>query len=198
MEKLLLEACLEIFAEDLLVGVQDMGAAGLTSSSVEMAGRSGSGLDLDLDLVPRRAKRMTPYEMLLSESQERMLMVAKPGCEERVFAICRKWELDVAIVGRVTDTGRWVVRATPGFDPLADRPVPRAPVVVCDLPVPLLHDDAPKYDRPRREDPSRVARAAFDLAVIPEPASFSDELCAMLGSPNIGSRRWIYRQYDHI
>jgi phosphoribosylformylglycinamidine synthase len=198
MEKLLLEACLEIFAEELLVGVQDMGAAGLTSSSVEMAGRSGSGLDLDLDLVPRRAKRLTPYEMLLSESQERMLMVTKPGCEERVFEICRKWELDVAIVGRVTDTGRWVVRATPGYDPLAEHPIPRAPVVVCDLPVPLLHDEAPKYDRPRAEDPARAARAAFDPATIADPKSWSAEIAAQLGSPNIGSRRWIYRQYDHI
>ncbi len=198
MEKLLLEACLEIFAEELLIGVQDMGAAGLTSSSVEMAGRSQAGLDLDLDLIPRRAKRLTPYEMLLSESQERMLMVAKPGCEDRVLAICKKWELDFAIVGRVTDTGRWVVRATPGYDPLADHPIPRAPVVVCDLPVPLLHDEAPKYDRPRKDDPSRAARQAFDAATIPDPDSFTVELAEMLGSPNIGSRRWIYRQFDHI
>src|SRR5688572_15280044 len=117
MEKLLLEACLEIFAEDLLVGVQDMGAAGLTSSSVEMAGRSGSGLDLDLDLVPRRAARLTPYEMLLSESQERMLLVAKPDKVARVIELCKKWELDAVVIGRVTDTGRWVVRATPGYDP---------------------------------------------------------------------------------
>jgi len=198
MEKLLLEACLEIFAEELLVGVQDMGAAGLTSSSVEMAGRSNAGLDLDLDLIPRRARNLLPYEMLLSESQERMLMVTKPGCEDRVFEICHKWELDVAIVGRVTATGRWVVRATPGYDPLADQPIARAPVVVCDLPVPLLHDDAPKYDRPRKDDPSRAARAAFDPATIADPASFSDELVATLGSPNIGSRRWVYRQFDHI
>ncbi|MEZ4307776.1 MAG: phosphoribosylformylglycinamidine synthase subunit PurL [Polyangiaceae bacterium] len=198
MEKLLLEACLEIFSEDLLVGVQDMGAAGLTSSSVEMAGRSGAGLDLDLDLIPRRARRLSPYEMLLSESQERMLMVAKPGNEARVFEICKKWELDVAIVGHVTDTGRWVVRATPGYDPLADHPIARAPVVVCDLPVPLLHDDAPKYDRPRKDDPSRAARAAFDPATIPAPASFSDELLALLASPNLGSRSWVYRQFDHI
>src|SRR3954463_3708444 len=91
MEKLLLEACLEVFAEDLLVGVQDMGAAGLTSSSVEMAGRSGSGLDLDLARVPRRARGLSPYEMLLSESQERMLLVAQPGKEARVAEICKKW-----------------------------------------------------------------------------------------------------------
>jgi phosphoribosylformylglycinamidine synthase subunit PurL len=198
MEKLLLEACLEIFAEDLLVGVQDMGAAGLTSSSVEMAGRSGSGLDLDLDLVPRRAVGLTPYEMLLSESQERMLLVAKPGKEARVQEICRKWELEAAIIGRVTDTGRWVVRATPGHDPLADAPTPRAAVVVCDLPVDFLTDAAPKYDRPQKDDASLPARLAFDPATIPDPASWGDALIALAGSPNLGSRRWVWRQYDHI
>jgi phosphoribosylformylglycinamidine synthase subunit PurL len=198
MEKLLLEACLEIFAEDLLVGVQDMGAAGLTSSSVEMAGRSGSGLDLDLDLVPRRARRLAPYEMLLSESQERMLFVASPGNEARVMEICKKWELDVAIIGRVTDTGRWMIRATPGYDPLAAEPIPRAPVVVCDLPVDFLTDAAPKYDRPQAADPSLPARHAFDPRTIADPASWSAELLAMAGAPNLGSRRWVWRQYDHI
>jgi phosphoribosylformylglycinamidine synthase len=198
MEKLLLEACLEIFAEDLLVGVQDMGAAGLTSSSVEMAGRSGSGLDLDLDLIPRRAKGLTPYEMLLSESQERMLMVAKPGNEARVFAICTKWELDAAIIGRVTDTGRWVIRATPGYDPLRDAGATRDAVVVCDLPVDFLTDDAPRCDRPQRDDPTLPARRAFDPATIADPASWTAELLAMAGSPNLGSRRWVWRQYDHI
>jgi phosphoribosylformylglycinamidine synthase len=198
MEKLLLEACLEIFAEDLLVGIQDMGAAGLTSSSVEMAGRSGSGLDLDLDRVPRRAARLSPYEMLLSESQERMLLVAHPGKEERVMDICRKWELEAAIIGRVTDTSRWVVRATPGYDPLADAPIPAAPIVVCDLPVDFLTDAAPKYDRPQQDDPSLPARLAFDPSTIADPASWSDALLAMAGSPNLGSRRWVYRQYDQI
>jgi phosphoribosylformylglycinamidine synthase len=198
MEKLLLEACLEIFAEDLLVGIQDMGAAGLTSSSVEMAGRSGSGLDLDLDLVPRRAKRLLPYEMLLSESQERMLLVVQPGKEPRVMEICRKWELDVAIIGHVTDTGRWVIRATPGYDPLADHPIAPAPVVVCDLPVDFLTDAAPKYDRPQKDDPSLPARLAFDPATIPEPASWTSALLEMVGSPNLGSRRWVWRQFDHI
>jgi phosphoribosylformylglycinamidine synthase len=198
MEKLLLEACLEIFAEDLLVGVQDMGAAGLTSSSVEMAGRSGSGLDLDLDLVPRRARRLAPYEMLLSESQERMLMVAIPGKEARVMEICKKWELEAAIIGQVTDTGRWVIRATPGYDPLADHPIARARVVVCDLPVDFLTDAAPKYDRPQKDDPSLPARLAFDPATIPDPADFGAALRAMIGSPNLGSRRWVFRQYDHI
>jgi phosphoribosylformylglycinamidine synthase len=198
MEKLLLEACLEIFSEDLLVGIQDMGAAGLTSSSVEMAGRSGSGLDLDLDLVPRRARRLTPYEMLLSESQERMLLVAKPGHEARVLAICAKWELDAAVIGHVTDTGRWVVRATPGYDPLDDAPAPREPVVVCDLPVDFLTDAAPKYDRPQADDPSLPARIAFDPASIDAPASWGELVLRLAGSPNLGSRRWIVRQYDHI
>jgi phosphoribosylformylglycinamidine synthase II len=198
MEKLLLEACLEIFAEDLLVGVQDMGAAGLTSSSVEMAGRSGSGLDLDLDRVPRRARQLTPYEMLLSESQERMLLVARPGKEARVIEICSKWELDAATIGHVTDTGRWVIRATKGYDPLADAPVPRAPVVVCDLPVDFLTEAAPKYDRPQKDDPRRKTQQSFDPASMPEPASWSDAFLQMVGSPNLGSRRWIYRQYDHI
>ncbi|EYF02671.1 phosphoribosylformylglycinamidine synthase subunit PurL [Chondromyces apiculatus] len=198
MEKLLLEACLEIFAEDLLVGIQDMGAAGLTSSSVEMAGRSGSGLLLDLDRVPRRAKGLTPYEMLLSESQERMLLVAKPGCEARVEEICRKWELEAAIIGQVTDTGRWVIQATPGYDPLADAPIARAPVTVCDLPVDFLTDAAPKYDRPQREDAGLPGRRAFDAATIAAPQSWSAELLAMAGSPNLGSRQWVWRQYDHI
>ncbi len=199
LEKLLIEACLEIFGEDLLVGIQDMGAAGLTSSSVEMAARAGSGLDLDLDLVPRRARGLRPYEMLLSESQERMLLVCKPGKEERVREICKKWELDVAIIGRVTDTGRWVVRATVGYDPLGESTlVGRKPTVVCDLPVPLLADDAPKYDRPQGDDPTLPARHAFDPASIADPPSWSDELLRMVGSPNLGSRQWVWRQYDQI
>src|SRR5260221_4597049 len=150
MEKLLIEACLEIMSEDLLEGIQDMGAAGLTSSSVEMAARSGTGLDLNLDLVPRRTRRLTPYEMLLSESQERMLLVAKKGNEARVIEICKKWDLDAVVIGHVTDTGRWVVRATPGYDPLNGASTSQqAPAVVCDLPVDFLADAAPKYDRPR-------------------------------------------------
>ena len=197
MEKLLIEACLEIFAEDLLEGIQDMGAAGLTSSSVEMASRAGNGLDLDLDQVPRRARRLTPYEMLLSESQERMLLVAKKGREERVIAICKKWDLDAVVIGRVTDTGRWIVRATPGFDPLdAAGPPRREPAIVCDLPVSILADAAPKYDRPRAPDPSLPARHAFDPRAIPAPTDLKAELLGLLGSPNLGSRRWVYRQYD--
>jgi phosphoribosylformylglycinamidine synthase II len=203
MEKLLIEACLEIFAEDLLVGIQDMGAAGLTSSSVEMAGRSGSGLDLDLDRVPRRARGMTPYEMLLSESQERMLLVCEPVRVARVRQICAKWGLDAEDVGVVTDTGRWVVRATPGYDPLDSEPLSRQPVVVCDLPVPLLTEDAPKYQRPLADDAHPAVKAvakrrALRFNKLAPPASWSDELVRVLGSPNIGSKAWVWRQYDHI
>src|SRR3989441_4127659 len=136
MEKLLLEACLELFKTDCLVGIQDMGAAGLTSSSVEMASRAGSGLELDVDAVPRRETGMTPYEVMLSESQERMLLVAKKGREKEVFDICDKWDLAHAIVGRVTDTGKLVVKS--GGDTVAE------------LPIAPLTDDAPAYDRPRR------------------------------------------------
>jgi phosphoribosylformylglycinamidine synthase subunit PurL len=105
LEKLLLEACLEFLEQDLLVGIQDMGAAGLTSSSCEMASRAGTGIDLDVAKVPRREAHMTPYEILLSESQERMLLVAQPGKEETVLAICRKWGIDAAVVGQVTGDG---------------------------------------------------------------------------------------------
>ncbi|MCC6648211.1 MAG: phosphoribosylformylglycinamidine synthase subunit PurL, partial [Polyangiaceae bacterium] len=197
MEKLLLEACLEIFAADVLEGVQDMGAAGLTSSSVEMASRAGGGLRLDLDRVPRRARRLTPYEILLSESQERMLMVAKPGMEARVLEICAKWDLDVAVIGEVTGDGRWVVTATPGLDPLDDDPPPPAPVVVCDLPVAELTSAAPKYDRPRAPDPTLAARHAFDPSTLPV-GDLGAELLALIGAPNVGSKRWVHRQYDSI
>ena len=202
MEKLLLEACLEIFKEDLLEGTQDMGAAGLTSSSTEMCARAGTGLELDLDLIPRRAKNLHPYEILLSESQERMLLVAKKGREARVLEICKKWELDAVVIGRVTDTQRWVVKATPGRDPLDRDAPPARPVVVCDIPVDVLVESAPKYDRPRKADaqlPRRKAIDALALAPVPEGAqALSDELLALCGSPNLGSRRWIWRQYDHM
>jgi phosphoribosylformylglycinamidine synthase subunit PurL len=192
MGKLLLEACLELFSSDVLEGIQDMGAAGLTSSSVEMAGRAGNGLELDLDMIPRRARRMTPYEILLSESQERMLLVAQKGKEQAVFDICKKWDLDCAIVGRVTDTQRWVVLATPGFDPLSDD-APRGEKVVCaDIPVAALTDAAPIYDRPRKTGPARP-----DVA-LDETTDARADLLALLASPNVGSRAWVWRQYDHI
>ncbi len=194
MEKLLLEACLEIFASDCLEGVQDMGAAGLTSSSVEMASRAGSGIELDLDAIPRRTRALTPYEMLLSESQERMLMVAKKGREQEVFDACAKWDLEVAIVGRVTDTGRFVCKATPDFDPWID-PLPQGqPQVVVDLPISLLADEAPKYDRPQRApNPAEIEPPSIAPA-----DDFALELLGLLRSPNIGSRQWIHRQYDHV
>jgi phosphoribosylformylglycinamidine synthase len=144
---------------------------------------------------------MSPYEILLSESQERMLLVAKPGREAEVIAICKKWDLDAAVVGRVTDTKRWVIKATPGYDPLAKaagaddavRAAKREPIVVCDLPIGALTDDAPVYDRPRK-----TVAAARSLPPIAVPDDFSSALLRLLGSPNVGSRQWIVRQYDHI
>ncbi len=193
MEKLLLEACLEIFRADCLVGVQDMGAAGLTSSSVEMAARSGSGIELDLDAIPRRARALTPYEMLLSESQERMLMVAEDGREQEVLDICAKWDLEAAVIGRVTDTGRFVCRATPGYDPLHSPDAERAPQPVVDIPIGALADEAPRYDRPQREPQPPFTSPGPSLDV-----DAGEELLALIGSPNCGSRQWIWRQYDHI
>jgi phosphoribosylformylglycinamidine synthase len=184
MEKLLLEACLELFQTDAVVGIQDMGAAGLTSSSVEMAGRAGNGVDLHLDEVPCREQGMTPYEILLSESQERMLLVAAAGKEEEVRRICRKWDLDVAVVGRVTDTGRW--RAFFGGK------------VMADLPVDPLTDGAPRYQRPMTPMESLASLHAFDPLSLPEPADLGAALLELLGRPNVASKEWVYRQYDHM
>ncbi|TAK29182.1 MAG: phosphoribosylformylglycinamidine synthase subunit PurL [Myxococcaceae bacterium] len=196
MEKLLLEGCLEIFAAGVLEGIQDMGAAGLTSSTVEMASRAGNGVELWLDRLPRRAKHLTPYEILLSESQERMIMVARAGEEQRVLDICAKWDLDAQVVGRVTDTGRFVVRATPGYDPLSGAPWPDDPPVVVDLPVDLLTDAAPVYTRPCVEDSRLTDRYGVDATGLAfDPRS---DLLELLSAPNVGSRAWIYRQYDHI
>ena len=192
MGKLLVEACLELFAADVLEGIQDMGAAGLTSSSVEMAGRAGTGLEMDLDLVPRRAKKLTPYEILLSESQERMILVAQKGKEDAVIAICQKWDLDCAVIGRVTDTKRWVITATPGYDPLDGAPAQGEKIIAADIPVDALTDAAPVYDRPRKTGAKRA-----DVSV-PATKDAGADLLALLGSPNVGSRAWIWRQYDHI
>src|SRR5574338_779648 len=133
-EKLLIEACRELMASDAIVAIQDMGAAGLTSSSVEMASKGGVGIRLDMNQVPCREEGMTPYEMMLSESQERMLMVLKPGREAEAEAIFRKWELDFAVIGEVTDTGHMVLEFNGE--------------IVCDIPLGPLADDAPEYDRP--------------------------------------------------
>ncbi|HEX7663144.1 MAG TPA: phosphoribosylformylglycinamidine synthase subunit PurL [Polyangiaceae bacterium] len=195
MGKLLIECCLELFQSDVLEGIQDMGAAGLTSSSVEMAGRAENGIEIDLDMVPRRAKKMSPYEILLSESQERMLLVAKAGLEQEVIAICQKWDLDAAVIGHVTDTKRWVVKATPGYDPLENPPEMRASVVVCDLPIGALTDDAPVYDRPRGKLP-KIEEVNLDQ--LEGDDDWAADLLALVGSANLGSRRWIWQQYDHI
>ena len=133
-EKLLIEACLELMATDCIIAIQDMGAAGLTSSTSEMADKGGVGIDLDLDHVPQRESNMTAYEMMLSESQERMLMILKPGSEPQAEAIFKKWDLDFAVVGRTTDTGRMIVR--------------HKGKVEADLPVPVLANSAPLYERP--------------------------------------------------
>jgi phosphoribosylformylglycinamidine synthase II len=185
-EKLLLEACLELFATDLVVGIQDMGAAGLTSSSFEMASRAGTGLELNLDAVPQRAKDLDPYEMMLSESQERMLLVAKHGREDEVAEIFRKWDLDAVVVGRVTDTGRVVV-SWHGE-------------IVADIPVDPITELAPRYDRPHHPPADLESRWVIPLAGVADPkpgAEATARLLAMLAAPNIASRQWIYRQYDH-
>ena len=148
-EKLLLEACLELMAEDAILAIQDMGAAGLTSSSVEMAAKGGSGIELDLDLVPQREENLTAYEMMLSESQERMLMVLRPGSEALAERIFRKWELDFAIIGRTTDTGKLTIRHQGRLE--------------ADLPTSMLSDEAPIYQRP--------------VAPRPKPAAVSAEAC---------------------
>jgi phosphoribosylformylglycinamidine synthase len=184
MEKLLLEACLELFQTDAVVGIQDMGAAGLTSSSVEMAGRAGNGLDLYIDLVPRREAGMTPYEVLLSESQERMLLVAARGREDEVRRICEKWDLDVAEVGVVTGSGRWRIIS--------------GEKVVADLPVEPLTECAPKYERPMKPHPALPALHAFDPRTLPEPGDLGEVLVDLLARPTIASKEWVYRQYDHM
>jgi len=176
-EKLLIEACLELMATDAIVAIQDMGAAGLTSSSVEMASKGGAGIRLDMNKVPQREEGMTPYEMMLSESQERMLMVLKPGREGEAEAIFKKWELDFAVIGEVTDTGHMVLEWNGE--------------VVCDIPLGPLADDAPCYERPYA-----ISKAPEPLADIPESTDIAADLLKLMGSPNLASRRWVWEQYD--
>jgi phosphoribosylformylglycinamidine synthase len=175
-EKLLLEACLELMATDAIVAIQDMGAAGLTSSSCEMADKGGSGIELDLDHVPCRETGMTAYEMMLSESQERMLMVLKSGREAQAEKIFRKWELDFAVIGVTTDTKRLVLKHKGD--------------TVADIPVSALADDAPLYERPWVE-PKRSGA----LGSVPAK-DIGEALVKLIGSPDLASRRWIYEQYD--
>jgi phosphoribosylformylglycinamidine synthase len=164
-------------ATDAIVAIQDMGAAGLTSSSVEMASKGGAGIRLDMNKVPCRETGMTPYEMMLSESQERMLMVLKPGREPEADAIFRKWELDFAVIGEVTDTGHMVLE----FDG----------EVVCDIPLGPLADEAPLYERPYA-----VPKAPEPLTDIPESTDIAADLVKLMASPNLASRRWVWQQYD--
>ena len=179
-EKLLLEACLELMETDAIISIQDMGAAGLTCSAVEMGDKGGLGIELNLDMVPVREDGMTAYEMLLSESQERMLMVLKPGREDVARAIFEKWELDFAIVGKTTDTNRFVIS--------------HGGEVVADLPLPVLSDDAPIYDRPWDPTPKR---AELEVSTVMAQENLPVILEKMIGSAHFGSRRWVWEQYDH-
>lgn len=183
-EKLLIEACLEVVKENLLVGMQDMGAAGLTSSSAEMASRAGTGMEIDIDLVPRREEGMTPYEVMLSESQERMLLVPKKGCEERVKSIFARWGLEAVVIGRVTDDG--ILR------------VKERGRVVAEVPVRYLTEECPVYVREKRPPAYLAELQAYDWSALPEPEDYDRVLLKLLSSPNITSKEWVFRQYDYM
>ena len=180
-EKLLLEACLELMATDCIIAIQDMGAAGLTCSSVEMADKGGVGIELDLDTVPAREEAMTSYELMLSESQERMLMVLKPEGEETARLIFEKWELDFAVVGRITDSGALVVK--------------EKGEIVVDIPVAPLVEASPEYDRPYDEI---EAPATLSTENVPASEDITAALDTLMSAPDICSRRWIWEQYDHM
>jgi len=178
-EKLLIEATLELMATGAVAAIQDMGAAGLTSSSVEMAGKGGVGIDLDLDKVPQRETGMTAYEMMLSESQERMLAILKPGREADARRVFEKWGLDAETIGQTTDTGRIVLR--------------HGGEIVCDLPLAPLSDDAPLYDRPWVQPPLQPALIHHD---IPAPSDWTAAVLKVMTCPDVASKRWLWEQYD--
>jgi phosphoribosylformylglycinamidine synthase subunit PurL len=188
LEKLLLEACLEAMKTGAIVAIQDMGAAGLTSSSCEMGSRGGVGIDIDLDRVPQREHGMSAYEMLLSESQERMLLVAEKGREEEVFRVFRKWGLDAVTIGVVTDDGKLRVR--------------HQGQVVAEIPNDALADEAPRYDRPHSVAPYR--KAPLDKpgkdgpALLPRSRDVAANLLRLISSPDLCSKRWIWQQYDYM
>jgi phosphoribosylformylglycinamidine synthase len=184
MEKLVCEACLELLATGAVAGIQDMGAAGLTCSTCETAARAGTGIEIELGLVPQRAPNMTPYEIMLSESQERMLIIVHAGREEEVKRIFDKWDLPWAQIGRVTDTGRMVV--TSGGR------------VVVDIPAKKLADEAPVYQPESREPAWLQAVRDFTLAGVPELKDAAAALGQLLAWPTIASKNWVYRQYDHM
>jgi phosphoribosylformylglycinamidine synthase subunit PurL len=180
-EKLLIEACLELMATDSIIAIQDMGAAGLTSSTAEMADKGGVGIELNLDLVPQREPGMTAYEMMLSESQERMLMILKPEREADAKAVFTKWGLDFAVIGTTTDTGRMIITHKGNVE--------------ADLPVPVLANSAPMYDRAWVE-PKKPAKILPEW--VPAPNSVLGTLKDLMGGPHLSSRRWIWEQYDHM
>ncbi len=182
-EKLLIEACMELMATDAIIAIQDMGAAGLTSSSIEMADKGGVGVKIFLDKVPQRETGMTPYEMMLSESQERMLMVLKPGKEQIAIDIFNKWDLDVAEIGVTTDTGHLVLR--------------HKGKTVCDIPIAPLGDDAPNLDRPYSA-PKNLDILHNDMVNDPltRGTTYNAVITTMITSPDIASKRWIWEQYD--
>src|SRR6185312_5312056 len=180
LEKLVMEACLELVKSDALIGIQDMGAAGLTSSAAEMASKGGMGVELELDKVPQREEGMTPYEMMLSESQERMLIILKPGKEELARKIFEKWELDFAVIGHLTDTGRMVLKFHGD--------------VVGDLPIDPLALASPEYDRPWVPTVKPPVVAATAVKEIP----WWDALKVLMSCPDVASRRWVWEQYDHM
>ena len=177
--KLLLEACLELMNTDAVLSIQDMGAAGLTSSSVEMASKGSLGMFLDLDLVPTREEKMTSYEIMLSESQERMLMILKPGSENKAKLIFDKWDLDFAVIGKVTDTGRLVLNKN-GFE-------------ACNIPINPLVEDAPEYDRPYEIINNKKI---IDLNKIVINKTINEILVKVFKNPNMASKKWIWEQYD--
>src|SRR5580698_4375868 len=184
MEKLLLEACLEAMQTGAVIGIQDMGAAGLTCSTCEMGGRGGVGLEIELDLVPQRETGMTPYEIMLSESQERMLLVAEKGREDEVFRVFRKWGLDAVEVGRVTNDAKMRVL--------------EHGKIVAEIPNAALTDDAPVYKRPLKRWEPPVDREKPEHIQFSAGPDFTPQLKQLLGSPNICSKRWVWQQYDHM
>ena len=184
MEKLVCEACLELLATGAVAGIQDMGAAGLTCSTCETAARAGTGIEIDLKKVPQRASGMTPYEIMLSESQERMLIIVTKGREEEVKRIFDKWDLPWAEIGKVTDTGRMIVRNNGEL--------------VADIPANKLTDEAPLYQREAAEPAYLKAVRAFTLESLPDTTDANANLKTLLAWPTIASKNWVYRQYDHM
>ncbi len=178
VEKLLIEACLELMATDAIVAIQDMGAAGLTSSSVEMAGKGGVGIELNLDQVPQRETGMTAYEMMLSESQERMLIIIRPDRQDIARAIFDKWELDFAVIGHLTDTGRIVIKHNGAME--------------ADIPLDPLAEQAPLYHRPTEETPKQAK-----LGPVADPVGLGAALRTLIACPDLCSRRWVWEQYDY-